>query len=82
MRITVRIRDELLKRAKKRASDEGGTLASLIEEGLELILAEREAAPSKRVHLPVSKATGGVLTGVDLNRSCDLEELTNKQPRY
>jgi hypothetical protein len=78
MRTTVRIKDELLKRAKKKASDEGRTLTSLIEEGLAVILAERRAGPSKHVHLPVSKATGGVLPGVDLNRSCDLEEVMSK----
>ena len=82
MRITVRIRDELLKRAKKRALDEGRTLTSLIEEGLALILAERATGKSKCVRLPVSKATGGVMPGVDLNRSCHLEELMNKEPRY
>lgn len=78
MRTTVRIRDELLKQAKKRALDEGRTLTSLIEDGLALILAERKPGSSKRVHLPVSKATGGVLPGVDLNRSCDLEEVMSK----
>lgn len=78
MRTTVRIKDELLRRAKKRALDEGRTLTSLIEDALALILAERKSASSKRVHLPVSKATGGVLPGVDLNRSCDLEEVMSK----
>ena len=78
MRTTVRIKDELLKRAKKRAADQGRTLTSLIEEGLAIILAERREGPPKRVHLPVSKATGGVLPGVDLNRSCDLEEVMSK----
>ena len=71
-----------MKRAEKRAADEGRTLTSLIEEGLALILAGRVAGMSKRVCLPASTATGGVLPGVDLNRSCDLEELMNKQPRY
>jgi hypothetical protein len=78
MRTTVRIRDELLTRAKKRASDEGHTLTSLIEEGLALILAEHEAGTSKRVHLPISKEAGGVLQGVDLNRSGEMEEVINK----
>jgi hypothetical protein len=78
MRTTVRIKDELLKRAKKRALDEGRTLTSLIEDSLTLILAERKPVSSKRVHLPVSEATGGVLPGVDLNRSCDLEEVMGK----
>jgi hypothetical protein len=75
MRTTVRINDDLLKRAKKRAADEGRTLTSLIEDGLALILSERKGSPRKRVQLPASKASGGVLPGVDLNRSCDLEEL-------
>jgi hypothetical protein len=77
MRTTVRINDELLKRAKKRAADEGRTLTSLIEDGLALILAEAKRTPPQQVRLPVSKASGGVLPGVDLNRSCELEEVMN-----
>lgn len=77
MRTTIRIHDDLLKRAKKRAAEEGRTLTSLIEDGLTLILAEPKAKSRKRVLLPVSKATGGVLPGVDLNRSSDLEEVMN-----
>jgi len=75
MRTTVRLRDSLLKRAKKRAAEEGRTLTSLIEEGLLIVLAKPEKAPRTRVELPVSTATGGVLPGVDLNRSSELEEL-------
>lgn len=78
MRTTVRINDELLKRAKKRAAEEGRTLTSLIQDGLGLILAERKRSPVVEVQLPVSEASGGVLPGVDLNRSCDLEEAMDK----
>ena len=78
MRTTVRIKDELLKRAKRKALDEGRTLTSLIEDGLALVLSEIKAGSPKHVHLPVSKARGGVLPGVDLNRSCDLEEVMVK----
>jgi hypothetical protein len=78
MRTTVRIDDDLLKRAKKRAADEGRTLTSLVEEGLRLLLVERKATQRRRVSLPVSRETGGVLPGVDLNRSCDLEELMDR----
>ncbi len=78
MRTTVRINDELLKRAKKRAADQGRTLTSLIEEGLGVLLAKQKGSPLGRVQLPVSKASGGVLPGVDLNRSCDLEEVMNE----
>ncbi len=78
MRTTVRINEELLKRARKRAADEGRTLTSLVEEGLALILTQAKRRHGEHVELPVSKASGGVLPGVDLNRSCDLEEVMNK----
>jgi hypothetical protein len=77
MRTTVRINDGLLKRAKKHAAEEGRTLTSLVEDGLTLILSKPKANRQKRVELPVSKAYGGVLPGVDLNRSNDLEEVMN-----
>ena len=77
MRTTIRIKNDLLKRAKKRATDEGRTLTSLVEDGLTLILTSPKASRRKRVELPVSKASGGVLPGVDLNRSSDLEEVMN-----
>lgn len=78
MRTTVRLRDSLLKRAKKRAAEEGRTLTSLIEEGLLVVLSAPETRRSKSIQLPVSKATGGVLPGIDLNRSSDLEELMSR----
>jgi hypothetical protein len=77
MRTTIRINDDLLKRAKKRAADEGRTLTSLVEDGLVLVLSKAKAGRRKRIEVPVSKATGGVLPGIDLNRSSDLEEVMN-----
>ncbi len=78
MRTTVRINDDILKRAKKRAANEGRTLTSLIEEALAVILSQPKARRRDRLKLPVSSASGGVLPGVDLNRSCELEEVMNK----
>ncbi len=78
MRITLRINDELLKRTKKRAAHEGRTLTSLVEEGLAVILSEAKGSRSEQVQLPVSNASGGVLPGVELNRSCELEEVMNR----
>ena len=77
MRTTIRINDDLLKQAKKKAADEGRTLTSLVEDGLALILSKPKTSRRKRVDLPVSKATGGILPGIDLNRSGDLEEVMN-----
>jgi hypothetical protein len=74
MRTTVRLSDELLERARKRAAEDGRTLTSLIEEGLRLVLAPKSTR-SKHVELPVSEASGGVLPGVDLNSSSALEEV-------
>ncbi|MEX1329078.1 MAG: hypothetical protein AB1Z29_19925 [Desulfobacterales bacterium] len=42
-----------------------------------LILSKPKTIRQKRVELPVSKATGGILPGIDLNRSGDLEEVMN-----
>jgi hypothetical protein len=38
MRTTIRLRDDLLKPAKKRAAEENRTLTSLVEEGVALVL--------------------------------------------
>ncbi|MBM4288638.1 MAG: DUF2191 domain-containing protein [Deltaproteobacteria bacterium] len=74
MRTTIRINDHLLEQAKARAAAEGRTLTSLIEEGLTILLS-RPKDKRPPIKLPLSQATGGVLPGVDLNRSSDLEEI-------
>ncbi len=81
MRTTVRLRDDLLKRARQRAAAEGRTLTSLIEEGLNLVLAPGAAARGKRIRLPVSRASGGLLPGVNVTRSGELEDLMNARDR-
>jgi hypothetical protein len=78
MRTTVRLRDDLLRRAKKRAAEEQRTLTALIEEGVSLVLARRVGRPRGRVEVPVSEATGGLLAGVDLNRTSDLEAVMDE----
>ena len=78
MRTTIRIKDDLLRRAKKRAAEEGRTLTSLIEDALALVVAKPKAKRRGLVELPVSRASGGVLPGIDLNRSSDLEEAMNQ----
>jgi len=79
MRTTIRINDDLLRRAKSRAAKESRTLTSLIEDALALIVAEPKAPRRPRLKLPVSHASGGVLPGVDLNRSTDLEEVMSRR---
>jgi len=74
MRTTIRLSDDLLRKVKKKAAEEGRTLTSLVEEGLKIVLAGSKPAKRARVRLPISKASGGTLPGVDLNRSSDLQE--------
>ena len=78
MKVTIRINEDLLKRAKDKAADQGRTLSSLIEEGLTLVLTEPEKKTRKRLELPVSKAKGGVQPEIDLNNSSDLEDVMNR----
>jgi hypothetical protein len=73
-RTTVRLPEELLIRAKRKAAAEGRTLTSLIEDGLRLVTAEtRKPATAKRVLPRISKATGGFT--VDLTSFSALQEL-------
>lgn len=78
-RTTVRLPDELIRRAKLKASAEGRTLTALIEEGLRRVVNERPAGPKQhRVLPPVSAATGGLMPGVnldDLSAIQDVEDL-------
>lgn len=61
MRTTLNIPDLLIKDAKRRAVEEGKTLTDLLVEGLRARLARN--MPSRT--LPVSRAKGGLLPGVD-----------------
>ena len=66
-RTTVRLPQDLLNRARRKAAAEGRTLTSLIAEGLRMAIAsDRKPAKEKRILPPISKATGGLLPGVDL----------------
>jgi hypothetical protein len=74
-RTTVRLPEELLQRAKRKAAAEGRTLTALIEDGLRLVTAEKKTTrPVKRIMPRVSKAKGGLLPGVDLTSFSAFEE--------
>lgn len=74
-RTTVRLPPDLLSRAKRKAAAEGRTLTALIEDGLRQVLTEdKRDARRARVLPPISKATGGLMPGVDLTRLSELQE--------
>jgi hypothetical protein len=75
-RTTVRLAEDLLDRARRKAATEGRTLTSLIEEGLRLVVSENRAKKkAQRVFPPVSAATGGTMPGIELTKLSALEEL-------
>jgi hypothetical protein len=75
-RTTVRLPEDLVRRAKRKAAAEGRSLTALIEDGLRRVLNERAAAGrQKRVLPPVSTAKGGLMPGIDLSDSAALQEL-------
>ena len=65
MRTSVDINDELLRRAKKRAADEGSALRQVIEAALRLYLSERPL--SKRYKLHWRTERGRIQAGVRLD---------------
>ena len=76
MRTTVILPDDLMRLAKRKAAEQNRTLTSLIEEGVRAVVDDRpKPAKARRVVLPVSKATGGLMPGVDLTRFSDYQEM-------
>lgn len=72
MRTTVRLPDELLKAAKRRAVETGRTLTDVIEDALRAALAREDAeAGGEPVRLPTF-GSGGTLPGVDLDDTAAL----------
>jgi hypothetical protein len=79
-RTTVRLPEDLVRRAKHKAAADGRTLTSLIEEGLRLMVAGKAKSVKGRRVLPrISVATGGTLPGIDLTDLSALEEIDDLQ---
>jgi plasmid stability protein len=75
-RTTVRLPEDLIRRAKRKAAAEGRSLTALIEDGLRRILNDGLVAKTAhRVLPPVSSKTGGLNPGIDLNDSAALQEM-------
>jgi hypothetical protein len=74
MRTTVRLPDELMRAAKRRAQQTGRTLTQLLEDCLRAEL--RQRAVTRRVSEPLPTYSGqGLNPGVDLSDSSALDDL-------
>lgn len=71
MRTTVRLPDELLRRAKEKAAREGTTLTDLLERGLRMVVSEPKRL-RRRKYPPVSSVSGKEL--VDTTKTSELLE--------
>jgi hypothetical protein len=75
MRTTIRLDDELLTAAKRRAVEEGTTLTAVIEDALRRSLrAPGGTGPVK----PLPTVRGTIVPGVDLDDSASLLELMER----
>ena len=75
-RTTVRLPEDLLDRARRKAAAEGRTLTSLIEDGLRLVVSrDRKRAKGKRLLPRISKAGGGPMAGIELTDHSALQEI-------
>ena len=75
LRTTVRLLEELLNRACRKAAAEGRSLTALIEDGLKLVVTgPYGGAKPKRVRPRISQAGGGAAPGIDLTSFSAFEE--------
>lgn len=77
MRTTIRIDDELYRRAKSRASASGRTVAEVIEDAVRDALAPRHVGPDQLVEFPTFGGSG-VMPGVDLGSNVALRALLDQ----
>ena len=74
-RTTVRLPKELLDRARRKAAADGVTLTALIEDGLRQVVSRKRPLEKPRGPIPVSRATGGTLPGIDISDSAAIQEM-------
>ena len=77
MQTTLRLDDELFRQAKAQAAAQGISLTKLVEEAIREHLDRPAPAPRRRrLRLPVSAATGGLVSGFSsLEKAVDAADL-------
>ena len=72
MRTTVRLDDDLLRRAKRVAAESGQTLTALIQDSMRRELAGRSSKRRRKTVKLVTDGSGGPAPGVDLDDTSSL----------
>ncbi len=79
MRTTIRMDDELLRRAKEHAASSGTTLTHVIEDAVRQLLARRRVSRVREpVRLPTFRGEG-LQPGIDLDDTAALVELMDER---
>ena len=77
MRTTISIDDDVIRRAKLRATEEGKTLGQLVTEALRERIGRRPRSRRERYE-PVTFGEGGALPGVDLTNNAAVRDLMDE----
>lgn len=77
MRTTLRINEDIYRRAKAKSGERGLSLTRFFEEAVEERLASLEQRATTRMVLPVSSVSGPPLTDEELRRRIEAADLEN-----
>lgn len=75
MQTTLRIDDDIYRRAKAKSSELGLSLTRFFEEAVEDRLLRLEERPAKRIVLPVSSVSGPPMSNEEFKRRVEQAEL-------
>jgi len=75
MRTTIRLDDQLLRKAKQVAAQTGRTLTAVIEDALRQSLSGRHSAEELQPIRLIRTGVGGLRPGVDLDHTAELLDL-------
>jgi len=77
MQTTLRIDDEIFRRAKTKSSELGLSLTRFFEEAVEERLSRLEERPVQRVELPVSSVSGSTITVEELSKRIESAQMND-----
>lgn len=77
MQTTLRIDDEIFRRAKTKSSELGLSLTRFFEEAVEERLSRLERRPVHRIELPVSSVSGPPLTAEELRKRIESAQMND-----
>jgi plasmid stability protein len=81
MKATMNLDDQLYRRVKIRAAEQGRTVTSLVEQALEALLSAHTDQPMlSRFVMPVLPSAGGLQPGVDLTSNAAVQDLLDAGP--